>query len=74
MTKEQEIIVIMSKIMITQLGTIQDTYYAGVVKELNIDDSKSWLFDYLYNGSLTETFPQYLERVGINFESLLKND
>lgn len=74
MNKEQELTIAMTKIMVNQLAAIQDGYYNALVKELGIDDSQSWLFDYVFNSDMTESFTQYLENYGMDYNTFLKDE
>lgn len=52
------------KDFINELSKVQDSYFSGLVKNLNISkEAEDYFFDYVYNETRTITFGEYLDRM-----------
>ena len=52
------------KDFINELSKVQDFYFSGLVKDLNISkEAEDYLFDYVYNETRSITFGEYLDRM-----------
>jgi hypothetical protein len=66
------------KTFINELQMVQEKYYAELLNDLNLKDDSidDWLFDYIFNedAEIDETFTEYLEDKGKNYEDFVKNN
>lgn len=52
------------KDFINELSKVQDSYFSGLVKNLNISkETEDYLFDYVFNEHDQMTFGEYLDRM-----------
>ena len=53
------------KDFINELSKVQDSYFSGLVKDLNVGkEVEDFLFDYVYNETDPVTFGEYLDNLG----------
>jgi hypothetical protein len=53
------------KDFINELSKVQDSYFSGLVKNLNISkEAEDYLFDYVFNEHNQMTFGEYLDKLG----------
>ena len=51
-----------AKVFINELDKVQDAYFQKLIKDLDLNEQgEEWLFDYIYNYALGNTFTEYLE-------------
>lgn len=66
-TGKQEDVIYKNKEFIQELSNVQQLYFNTLVKEMNLNqEGNDWLFDFIFNHTVPETFGEYLERYRVS--------
>jgi len=72
-TRHPEDLIYEVKFFVKELSAVQEMYFTALVERLNLDMAgEDFLFDFIHNHDVEESFDEYLARFGKNYEGVLK--